>query len=81
MTRYDGVVLGSGDGIFVDAVLGLRKGGLDVTVVAPPEALSRHLRMVANRIVAFADLPPEGPTAGAIAALGFGSENELGRAA
>jgi len=80
-SRYDGVVLGSGDGIFTDAVIELRRSGLDVTVVAPLESLSRRLRMVASRVVSFADLSPEGPPAASALVASFGLSDDLGRAA
>jgi hypothetical protein len=67
-TRYDGVVLGSGDKIFVDAVATLRSNGMEVTVVAPPEGLSRRLAMVASRIVPFVITSPQDPPAVGIAA-------------
>ena len=68
VARYDGVVLGSGDKIFVDAVVALRGDGLEVTVVAPPESLSRRLAMVASRIVPFVGRSPQDPPALGMAA-------------
>ncbi|MHB1582392.1 MAG: NYN domain-containing protein [Acidimicrobiales bacterium] len=59
--RYDGVVVGSGDGIFVDAVLELRASGVAVTVVAPPEALSRRLALAATAVVPFVAPEPRSP--------------------
>ena len=60
--RFDGVVIGSGDGIFAEAALGFRKAGLEVTVVSEPDALSDRLARAACRIISFAPVPPTGPT-------------------
>lgn len=49
-TRYDEVVLASGDGIFTDAVAGLAAAGVDVHVVAPADALARRLSFAASRV-------------------------------
>jgi len=62
-SRYDSVVLGSGDGIFVDAVLALRLAGIEVTVVAVPGTLSKRLALAANEIVFFPTIPPLVPAA------------------
>ena len=47
--RFRRVVVGSGDGIFTDPVIRLAQAGLEVVVVAPPEALSKRLRIAAHR--------------------------------
>lgn len=61
-SRFDQVVVASGDGLFVDAVGYLQRRGVSVTVVAPLESLSRRLRMAANRVVPFhLDGDPEAP--------------------
>ena len=46
-SRYDRVVVGSGDHIFCGLVAGLRSRGLAVLVVARPGTLSRDLRRLA----------------------------------
>lgn len=54
-SRYDRVVLGSGDGIFAPAVIWLRKEGVDVTVVARAGSLS-YLLFAAGGVVLLPDL-------------------------
>jgi hypothetical protein len=49
--RFDRVVIASGDGIFTTRAQVLRRRGVDVTVVAPPEGLSTRLRGAACRTV------------------------------
>ncbi|WP_051246566.1 NYN domain-containing protein [Nocardioides halotolerans] len=49
-TKYDEVVLASGDGIFTDAVAALCAAGVRVHVVAVRNRLSRRLRLVASQI-------------------------------
>lgn len=49
--RFDEVVVVSGDGIFTEAVAALGAAGVQVTVVARPEACSKRLRMAAFRTV------------------------------
>ena len=56
------LVIGSGDGIFAEVALGFRRAGLEVTVVAEPEALSNRLARAACRIINFNPVPPTGPT-------------------
>ena len=51
--RFGKVVVGSGDGMFTDAVGQLGRLGVEVTVVANRRALSRHLRLAAKHIVLF----------------------------
>lgn len=46
-TRYDRVVIGSGDHIFCSLVSALRPLGVAVVVVAPASAISRDLRRLA----------------------------------
>lgn len=53
--RFGAVVVGSGDGIFTEAVARLGGLGIAVTVVSRPEALSRLLRMAARHVL---DLAP-----------------------
>jgi hypothetical protein len=60
--RFDGIVIGSGDGIFAEVAIGFREAGLEVTVVSEPEALSSRLARAADRIINFAPVPPTGPT-------------------
>jgi hypothetical protein len=66
--RFDGIVLGSGDGIFADPIAVLVGLGVNVTVVARPEALSRRLRLAAGgHVVPFVlGTAPHGPAVGAI---------------
>ncbi|MCD4532503.1 NYN domain-containing protein [Nocardioides sp. cx-169] len=49
-SRYDEVVLASGDGIFTDAAAALAAAGVDVHVVAPADALARRLSLAASRV-------------------------------
>jgi hypothetical protein len=49
--RFNAVVVGSGDGIFAEAVAGLGGLGVAVTVVSRREALSRRLRLAARHIL------------------------------
>lgn len=46
-TRYDRVVIGSGDHIFCSLVAALRPLGVAVVVVAPPSSISGDLRRLA----------------------------------
>lgn len=55
--RFGEVVVGSGDGVFTDAVSQLGCLGVEVTVVANRRALSRRLRLAAKRIVLFDSEP------------------------
>jgi hypothetical protein len=49
-TRFDHVVIGSGDGIFAFPAARLQAAGCQVTVVTRPEALSRQLRLAVRDI-------------------------------
>jgi hypothetical protein len=49
-SRFQHVVIGSGDGIFADAAAQLASDGLDVTVVSLKRALSRRLQLAACRV-------------------------------
>jgi hypothetical protein len=51
--RYDRLVLGSGDGCFVDFVTRTRRLGAPVTVIGPADGTSRELRLAADRYVPF----------------------------
>ena len=51
--RFAEVVVGSGDGLFTDAVARLGNLGVEVTVVANRRALSRRLRFAARHVVIF----------------------------
>jgi hypothetical protein len=51
--RFSTVFVGSGDGLFADAVASLGAIGVDVTVVSRPEALSRRLELAAGRVQIF----------------------------
>lgn len=53
-SRFDAVVVASGDGIFTDAVSALGGMGLPALVVSRPDSLSHTLRLAAGgRVVAF----------------------------
>lgn len=56
--RFDGIVIGSGDHIFVDAALSARRSNLDVEVISRYGHISRVLRSVADR-VRFLDIAPD----------------------
>lgn len=49
--RYDRIVVGSGDGIFTDAVAAFRQIGRDVVVVGRQGAIAQRLRFAAGRSV------------------------------
>jgi hypothetical protein len=49
-SRFEHVVLGSGDGVFAFKAAGLQAAGLGVTVVARQGALSRQLRLAARDV-------------------------------
>jgi hypothetical protein len=53
--RFDNVIVASGDGVFTQLVALLRLRGLEVTVVARRESLSRRLGRVASRVLVFSD--------------------------
>lgn len=57
--RYDRLVIGSGDGIFVDVVRVYRRLGMEVEVVARRSSLSHALAVAATRVRYFpeVDLP------------------------
>jgi hypothetical protein len=50
-SRFDRVVVGSGDGIFTRAVAALNHTNVSTTVVARPGHLARTLRLVAQHVV------------------------------
>ena len=50
-SRFDEVILVSGDGIFADTVAALAAKGVAVTVVAREDSCSKRLRMAAGRTV------------------------------
>jgi hypothetical protein len=58
VARFDRVIVGSGDGIFVSLAEAVRALGIAVGVVAPEHGLSRHLRCGAT----FVRLVPVQPT-------------------
>lgn len=67
--RFTEVVLGSGDGIFVEQVVRMQHHDLDVTVVARPESLSKRLRLAAHRVLDFSlDPVPGAPAVARVAA-------------
>ena len=57
--RFRHVVVGSGDGIFTDAVAWLGAAGVHVTVVSRPESLSLALRLAARQHVLLPSLHVE----------------------
>jgi hypothetical protein len=63
VTRYQRVVVASGDGIFADACALLQSEGCAVTVVTRPEALSKRLRLAVRDIRLLYYLPPTSPIA------------------
>lgn len=48
-SRFDEVVLVSGDGIFTDVICWLGRQGVPVTLVARPDSCARSLRLAASR--------------------------------
>ncbi|GII02026.1 NYN domain-containing protein [Planobispora takensis] len=50
-TRFERVVIGSGDGVFTDLAEWLRRSGVQVVVVSRPGALSRRLRRTAGQVI------------------------------
>ncbi len=58
--RFDRLVVGSGDGIFVDLVHGVRRRATPVWVVAQDRCLSRRLASAASRVVRIDLTDPDG---------------------
>jgi hypothetical protein len=58
--RFDRLVVGSGDGIFVDLVHGVRRRATPVWVVAQDRCLSRRLASAASRVVRIDLTGPDG---------------------
>ena len=57
--RFTGVVVGSGDGIFAEAVARLGAAGVTVSVVSHRRSLSKRLALAASDVVYFdTKLPP-----------------------
>lgn len=56
-TRFNHVVIASGDGVFTDIAVGLQAAGLPVTVVSRRDHLALRLRMAATRVL-YLDEPP-----------------------
>ena len=52
-SRYDAVVLVSGDGIFTDAVAHLGGAGVRVQVVGHVDGLAKRLRLAASQVIYF----------------------------
>jgi hypothetical protein len=69
-SRFEAVVIASGDGCFAEPVAQLGALGIEVTVVSNGRALSRRLRLAAKHVVIFdGDPVPARPaTAGRVAA-------------
>jgi hypothetical protein len=49
--RFDELVLASGNGVYTEAIASLAASGVEVTVLAWPESLSKRLRMAAAKSV------------------------------
>jgi NYN domain len=63
--RFDRLVLGSGDGIFAEAVSRVAARGVHVTVVATRRSLARRLLMASHAFIDFdPQLPPALPAYG-----------------
>jgi len=62
-SRYDRVVVGSGDGIFAKAVRGLTQLGIPVGVTSRPHALAYLLASAATFVVFLPETPVEGAVA------------------
>lgn len=62
-SRFDEVVLISGDGIFTESVAKLTARSVKVTVVAPSDGCSRRLEMAANATIKFDRLVSKGDVA------------------
>jgi hypothetical protein len=60
-SRFEHVVIGSGDGIFAEAAAQLAAHGRSVTVVSRAAALSRRLRLAASGVVYFSMPPAPAP--------------------
>ena len=58
-SRFDRVVIGSGDGIFTDLTSHLTALGCQVIIASRSDSLSKRLRMAAHDIVLLPDLHPE----------------------
>ena len=50
-SKFDHVVIASGDGIFGDLVVWLKAQGIRVTVVGIPGAISHNLRFLADKVI------------------------------
>lgn len=57
-SRYDHVVIASGDGIFAELAAQLATDGVNITVIARPESTSKRLRLAAHQYVAFDHVTP-----------------------
>lgn len=58
-SKFDRVIIGSGDGIFTDLAVHLTGLGCSVLIVSRPDSLSKRLRMAAHDIALLPDLHPE----------------------
>ncbi len=61
--RYDRVVVGSGDGIFAEAVGHLAECGISVGVTGRPRALAFLLARAATFVLYLPETPPQGALA------------------
>jgi hypothetical protein len=59
-SRFDHVVIGSGDGVFTEVTVGLQAAGLPVTVVSRRGHLALRLRMAASQVL-YLDEPLASP--------------------
>ncbi|MDF2897943.1 MAG: hypothetical protein K0Q46_4729 [Rhodococcus erythropolis] len=64
-SRFDEIVLVSGDGIFTDKIAALAARGLRVTVIAHPGGLSKRLRLAAHLTFYLTDHYADGALGGA----------------
>ena len=55
--RFDHVIIGSGDGIFAEAVDELAAGSTDVSVISRHRSLSQRLIRSAAELIVFGELP------------------------
>lgn len=58
-SRFDRVVIVSGDGIFTDSIAALSALGVEVVVVGHRDGMSRRLRMAASQVIEFEQIALE----------------------
>lgn len=57
-SRFDELVIASGDGIFAEMVANLQAAGVRTTVLARPGTLARSLRLAASQVILTPSSPP-----------------------